>query len=116
MEKKCIPKFYRNIKKALFQFGIGTYILPVNNRKQLDVSRSERVCRICDEGVIGDDIHFLFECQKLEDLRIKYMALGDIIIPNVYNFVHMLQVNYLYLSWSPRLRTISSRLFMADML
>ena len=78
-------------KKALFQFRIGTYILPVNNRKQLDVSRSERIFRICDEGVIGDGIHFLFECPKLEDLRINYMALGDRMRPNVYNFVHMLQ-------------------------
>ena len=59
----------------------------------MDVSRSERIFRICDEGVIGDEIHFLFECQKLEDLRIKYMALGDRIIPNVYNFVYMLQDN-----------------------
>ena len=88
---------YRNslgtFKKALIQFRIGTYILPVNNRNQLDVSRSERICRICDEGVIGDEINFLFECQKLEDLRIKYMALGDRIIPNVYNSVHMLQDN-----------------------
>ena len=72
MEKKCIPKFSRNIKKkALFQFRIGTCILRVNNRKQLDVSRSEIICRICDEGVIGDEIHFLFECPKLEDLRKK---------------------------------------------
>ena len=61
----------------------------MNNRKQLDVSRSERICRICDEGVIGDEIHFLFECQKLEYLRIKYMALGYRKIPNVYNVVHM---------------------------
>ena len=82
-----------HLKKALFQFRIGTYILPVNNRKQLDVSRSERICRICDEGVIGDEIHFLFECPKLEDLRIKYMTLGDRMRPNVYNFVHMLQDN-----------------------
>ena len=64
----------------------------MNNRKQLDVSRSEIICLICDEGV-GDEIHFLFECPKLEDLRIKYMALGDIMRPNVYNFVHMLQDN-----------------------
>ena len=88
---------YRNspgtFKKALIQFRIGTYILPVNKRNQLDVSRSERICRICDEGVIGDEINFLLECHKLEDLRIKYMALGDRIIPNVYNFVHMLQDN-----------------------
>ena len=66
---------------------MGTYILPVNNRKQLDVSRSERIFRICDEGVIGNEIYFLFECQKLEDLIIKYMALGDILRPNEYNFV-----------------------------
>ena len=56
----------------------------MNNRTQLDVSRSERICRICDEVVIGDEIHFLFECPKLEDLRIKYMALGDRMRPNVY--------------------------------
>ena len=53
----------------------------------LDVSRSERICRICDERV-GDEIHFLFECPKLEDMRIKDMALGDRMRPNVYNSVH----------------------------
>ena len=46
---------------------------------------------ICDEGVICDEIHVLFECPKLEDLRIKYMALVDIMLPNVYSYVHMLQ-------------------------
>ena len=55
------------------------------------MSRSERICRLCDEGVIGDEIHFLFECPKLEDLRIKYMALGDRLRLNVHNFAHMLQ-------------------------
>ena len=36
------------------------------------MSRSERIGRICNEGVIGDAIHFLFECPKLEDLKIEY--------------------------------------------
>ena len=54
------------------------------------MSRNEGICRICDEGVIGDNIHFLFECEKLEDFRIKYKALGDRMRPNVYNFVHLL--------------------------
>ena len=88
-----------HLKKALFQFRIGTYILPVNNRKQLDMRRSERICRICDEGVIGDEIHFLFECPKLEDLRIKYMALGDRMRPNVHYSKelreHLLRTSYL---------------------
>ena len=52
-----------------------------------------RIFRICDESVIGDEIHFLFECPKLEDLRKKCMALLDRMRPNVYNFVHTLQDN-----------------------
>ena len=56
----------------------------MNNRKQFDTSRSEVICRICDEGVIGDEFHFLLECPiKLEDLIIKYMALGYRMRPNV---------------------------------
>ena len=70
MYTEILPK---HLKKALFQFRIGTFILPVNNRKQLDLGRSERICSICDEGAIGDETHFLFECLKLEDLRIKYI-------------------------------------------
>ena len=61
----------------------------MNNRKQLDMSRNERFCRICDEGVIGDEFHFVFECSKLEDFGIKYMALRDRMRPNVYNVVHI---------------------------
>ena len=57
------------------------------------MSRSEIICRICDEGVIGDEIHFLLEFPKLEDLRMKYMALWDRLRPNVYNFVNMFQDN-----------------------
>ena len=45
----------------------------MNLRKQLDVSRSERIWRICDVSVIGDEMHLLFECPKLEDLTIKYI-------------------------------------------
>ena len=52
------------------------------------MSSSERICLIFDEGVIGDGIHFLFECPKLENLRIKCMTLGDRMSANVYNIVH----------------------------
>ena len=72
----------------------------MNNRKQLDVSRSERMCRICDEGVIGDEIHFLFECPKLEDLRIKYMALGDIMIPYITLYIcYRTMIQTQYIAW-----------------
>jgi len=62
---KIVPE---HLKKALFHFRIGTHKLPVNNQKT-PTCLGMRDCTICDEGVLGDEIHFLYECTKLHDLR-----------------------------------------------
>ena len=49
----------------------------------------------CDKSVMGDKIHFLYECTKLNNLRVKYMFSPDIRRePNVFNFVNIMQTNY----------------------
>ena len=59
-----------HLKKALFQFRMGTHKLPVNNRKHFNVPRADRHCTHCDKSVIGDEIHFLYECTtKLNNLK-----------------------------------------------
>ena len=50
-----------------------------------------RDCIICDEGVLGVEIHFLYECRKLDDLRTKYISSCNRMSANVYNFTRMLQ-------------------------
>ena len=50
--------------------------------------RNERLCTICDEG---DEIHFLYVCTKLDDLRTKYISSCNSMSANVYNFTRMLQ-------------------------
>ena len=60
-----------HLKKALFQFRIGTHKLPVNTRKHFNVPRADRHCTNCDKSVMGDEIHFLYECTKLNNLRAK---------------------------------------------
>ena len=47
-----------HFEKAFFHFRICIHKLPVNNRKHTNVPRNERVYTICDEGVLGDEIHF----------------------------------------------------------
>ena len=59
---KILPE---HLKKALFHFRIGSHKLPVNNRKNSDVPRNERLCTICDEGVLGDEIHFFIRMYKV---------------------------------------------------
>ena len=60
-------------KSVILQFRIGTHTLPVNNGKHFNVPRADRHCRNCDKSVMGDEIHFLYECTKLNNLRIKCM-------------------------------------------
>ena len=85
-----------HFKKALFQFRMGTHKLPVNNSKHLmyleliDITSTN-----CDKSVMGDEIHFLYECTKLNNLRVKYLLSPDIRRePNVFNFVNIMPKNY----------------------
>ena len=88
---EILPK---HLKKALIQFRMGTYKLPVNNRKRFNVPRADRHCTICDKCVMGDEIHFLYECTKLNNLRAKYLFSPDIRREsNVFKFVNIMQTN-----------------------
>ena len=55
--------------------------------------RNERLCTICDEDVLVDELHFLYECTKLHDLRTKYISSCNRISVNVHNFTHTLQTS-----------------------
>ena len=93
MKRKVHRNSTQILKKALFQFRIGTYKLPVNNRRNIIFSRNKRLCKICNKAGIRDEIHFLYECSKLDGLRIKYMSSYIRMNLNVPNFIHMLQNN-----------------------
>ena len=81
-------------KKALLQFRIGSHKLSVNNRKHFNVPRADRHCTHCDKSLMWDEIHCLYECTKLNNLRVKYMSSPGIRRePNVFNFVNIMQTN-----------------------
>ena len=54
---------------------------------------NERVCTICDECVLGDEIHFLCERAKLDDLKTKYISSCNRMSANVHNFTRILQTS-----------------------
>ena len=83
-----------HFKKVLLQFRIGSHKLPVNNRKHFNVSRADRHRMQCDTSLMGDEIHFLYECTTLNNSRVKYMSSSGIRMePNVFNFVNIMQTN-----------------------
>ena len=51
-------------------------------------------CDVVANLLWGDEIHFLYECTKLNNLRVKYMSSPGIRRePNVFNFVNIMQTN-----------------------
>ena len=55
--------------------------------------RKERLCTICDEGVLGEEIHFLYESTKLDALRTKYVSSCNRMSTNGHNLTRMLQTS-----------------------
>ncbi len=76
--KKYTEILPEHLKKALIQFRMGTYKLPVNNHKHFNVPRADRHCTTCDKSVMGDEIHFLYECTRLNHLSAKYLFSQDV--------------------------------------
>ena len=56
---------------SLFQFRIGSYLLPVNKLSNSAVERGDRLCSACN--VLGDETHFIFDCHLLSELRMKFI-------------------------------------------
>ena len=64
-----LPEHFKNAILGL-QFRIGSHKLPVNNRKHSNVPRADIHCTHCDRSLMGDEIHFLYECTKLINLKV----------------------------------------------
>ena len=64
-----------HLKFAMLDFRTGSYKLAVNRRNNTDIQRQERLCPYCNLGQVGDEYHFLFQCNynTLNDLRIQFI-------------------------------------------
>ncbi|XP_074647723.1 uncharacterized protein LOC141903501 [Tubulanus polymorphus] len=65
--EKYITQLDGSLVHSLFEFRIGSYLLPVNNRSNAHIDRSERLCPACN--TVGDELHFIYDCTLLSDLR-----------------------------------------------
>ena len=60
---------YRAVNRFLC-FRTGCHGLPSDVGAHRGVPRERRFCTLCQQG-IGDDLHLVFECAALQDLRVQ---------------------------------------------
>ena len=63
------PKFYIPIAK----FRTTNHRLSVEKGRWENIERSQRVCTICNRNALGDEFHYLFECDAFEESRKMYL-------------------------------------------
>ena len=59
--------------KILCKFRCVNHKLPIVSGRYNQIPRNERFCTHCNEGKIGDEFHYLFQCSRFHEQRKKYL-------------------------------------------
>jgi hypothetical protein len=49
----------------------SSHIVPVECGRFLSIDRSERLCELCNSNEIGDEFHYMFNCEYFNNEKTK---------------------------------------------
>jgi hypothetical protein len=78
--------------RTLLRFRMGCHDLPNVLGRRTRVPRAQRLCLHCDQHVLGDERHLIFECSAVQFLRTKYQALFGVDIQTMLQFMWQLDI------------------------
>lgn len=75
---------------ALAQFRTTNNKLPIEKGRWENIDRSQRYCSLCNRNLIGDEYHFLIECEYFKEARLVYIPRYYIRHCNTYTFAQIM--------------------------
>ena len=71
-----LSKLPESLRLSIAKFRTLNHRLPIQRGRYDGTLRGERLCRLCDEDVVGDEFHFILNCRhsRLVELRSQYLA------------------------------------------
>ena len=66
------------------KYRCGNHKLPMVIGRYNNVPRNERICKLCTNQNIGDEFHYVFECNFFANERKKYLDAKFRVRPNVF--------------------------------
>ena len=73
-EKYVLSTLSKTEKSHLAQFRCGILPLRVETGRYIGLALNERTCQICNSDETEDEMHFLFNCPRYNDLRQIFIA------------------------------------------
>ena len=62
------------VVESLLRFRTECHGLPRDIGSRTGIARCDRICTLCSAG-LGDELHMVFECEQLRDLRENHAGL-----------------------------------------
>ena len=94
VEKHILLNLSRHERSVLSQLRCSILPIQIELGRFTNLKIEERLCQICNSGVIETECHFLFECSKYESNREEFYRYLNIKINDYSN--HLALLNYLF--------------------
>ncbi len=78
--------------RVFLKFRMGCHSLPNVSGRWARVARAQRYCLHCDQHVLGDERHLVFECPAVQSIRDQYPALFATAIQTMQQFMWQLDI------------------------
>ena len=75
---------------ALLKFRTSNHRLPVETGRYTDIAYEDRKCPFCHNS-LGDEFHYLLECDKFKNERRKFLKPDQFNKPNMLKFISLMQ-------------------------
>jgi hypothetical protein len=59
---------------SLCSFKLGRNKMPGVFGRMKNWDRQEKLCKLCDKQLVGDEFHYLLECPVFNDYRTRYLG------------------------------------------
>ena len=77
-------------RKILVKFRISNHRLPVETGRWLGIPLDDRCCTFCNARQLADEMHFIFECKALTDIRKTFLNTKFCYRTNIFKFCELL--------------------------
>ena len=69
------------LSKYICKFRCLRHKLPFEKGRFLNIAKNERICLLCNKNELGDEVHYLFNCEFFHRCRIKCLPLWSFSSP-----------------------------------
>ena len=72
----CYTARDRGLRAVVAKLRSGTLPLAIETGRYTQTPREERLCRSCNANLIEDEMHFIFDCEKYDDIRRQFILVN----------------------------------------